>query len=125
MHSERFTERMVRARKNLALTQAEVADRAGLQCSAVSLFETGARKPSFENFCRLCDALEVSADYLIGRRSESIQANKFVWIARANGWDFYVCTECKSIVADQDGSQTYRMGHKRAHRQYKKAPPVA
>ena len=40
---------------------------ASLPQSTVSLFESGGRKPSFENLRRLADALMVSVDYLLGR----------------------------------------------------------
>lgn len=49
------------------MSQSELADKAGLQASAVSHFETGTRKPSFANLRRLADALQVSTDYLLGR----------------------------------------------------------
>ena len=38
-----------------------------MQPSAISHFETGTRKPSFDNLRRLADALSVTTDYLIGR----------------------------------------------------------
>ena len=41
--------------------------RTGLQASAISHFETGTRRPSFDNLRRLADALEVTTDYLLGR----------------------------------------------------------
>ena len=37
------------------------------QASAISHFETGTRKPSFDNLRRLADALDVTTDYLLGR----------------------------------------------------------
>jgi transcriptional regulator with XRE-family HTH domain len=43
--------------------------RAGLAAAAVSHFETGQRAPSIESLARLADALDVSADVLLGRRS--------------------------------------------------------
>lgn len=49
------------------LSQSELAKRSGLAPSAVSHFETGARKPSFANLRRLSDALDVTTDYLLGR----------------------------------------------------------
>jgi transcriptional regulator with XRE-family HTH domain len=49
------------------LNQAELAARSGLQASAISHFETGTRKPSFDNLRRLADALEVTTDFLLGR----------------------------------------------------------
>ena len=65
--SELFPERLRLAREARELNQAELAERAGLQASAISHFETGTRKPSFANLKRLADALEVSTDYLLGR----------------------------------------------------------
>ena len=38
-----------------------------MQVSAISHFETGGRKPSFDNLRKLADALSVSTDYLLGR----------------------------------------------------------
>jgi transcriptional regulator with XRE-family HTH domain len=68
--SDIFPERLRQARELRRLSQAELASRAELQPSAVSHFETGTRRPSFDNLRRLADALQVSTDYLIGR-SES------------------------------------------------------
>ena len=64
---EAFEERLRAAREARQLSQGALAERAGLQPSAVSHFETGTRKPSFDNLRRLADALRVSTDYLLGR----------------------------------------------------------
>jgi transcriptional regulator with XRE-family HTH domain len=68
--SEVFQERLRTAREFRELSQGDLAQRAGLQASAVSHFETGTRKPSFDNLKRLADALKVSTDYLLGRTTE-------------------------------------------------------
>ena len=65
--TESFPSRLRSIRERRALNQAELATRAGLQATAVSHFETGTRKPSFDNLRRLADALNVTIDYLIGR----------------------------------------------------------
>ena len=65
--AEVFPARLRKARDLRDLSQEELARRAGLQASAVSHFETGARKPSFHNLKKLADALSVTTDYLIGR----------------------------------------------------------
>ncbi|MDP9974561.1 transcriptional regulator with XRE-family HTH domain [Variovorax paradoxus] len=62
-----FPERLRTAREYRGLNQAELATKAGLQPSAISHFETGARKPSFDNLHLLADALDVTIDYLLGR----------------------------------------------------------
>lgn len=65
--SEMFLQRLRQAREKRGLSQGDLAKRAGLQPSAVSHFETGQRKPSFDNLRRLADALACTTDYLLGR----------------------------------------------------------
>ena len=65
--SDVFPERLRTAREQRGLNRRDLAKRAGLQPSAISHFETGTRKPSFDNLRRLADALEVTTDYLLGR----------------------------------------------------------
>jgi transcriptional regulator with XRE-family HTH domain len=65
-----FSARLKAARELRGLNQDQLAERSGLQSSAVSHFETGGRKPSFDNLKRLADALGVSTDYLLGRTSD-------------------------------------------------------
>ena len=69
--SEAFPGRLRAAREKRSLNQGDLASRAGLQASAISHFETGTRKPSFDNLRRLADALEVTTDYLVGRVSDA------------------------------------------------------
>lgn len=67
---DRFAARLKLARASRQLNQAELAARAGLQPAAISHFESGQRRPSFENLRRLSDALEVTTDFLLGRVDE-------------------------------------------------------
>ena len=69
--SNPFPTRLRSAREQRGLSQAELAKKAGLQSSAVSHFETGTRKPSFDNLRRLADALNLSTDYLLGRTDDA------------------------------------------------------
>jgi transcriptional regulator with XRE-family HTH domain len=66
-HPNIFPDRLRAARELRELNQGQLADLAKLQASAVSHFETGIRKPSFDNLKRLADALNVTTDYLLGR----------------------------------------------------------
>ena len=66
-----FAARLKLARASRRLNQAELAARAGLQPAAISHFESGQRRPSFENLRRLSDALEVTTDFLLGRVDEA------------------------------------------------------
>ncbi len=65
-----FPDRLRCAREYRGLTQGELALRAKLQPSAISHFETGTRKPSFDNLRLLADTLDVTTDYLLGRVSD-------------------------------------------------------
>ncbi|WP_247789453.1 helix-turn-helix transcriptional regulator [Bradyrhizobium sp. 155] len=62
-----FKERLKAARALRGLNQAELAARAGLPPASVSHFESGPRKPSFDNLKALATALDVTTDYLLGR----------------------------------------------------------
>ena len=55
-------------RKELRLTQTELAKSANLTPAAISQFESGARKPSFDTLSNLADALKVTTDYLLGKK---------------------------------------------------------
>ena len=68
--SELFSARLRSARLGRNLSQSDLARRSDLQASAVSHFETGTRKPSFDNLKRLADALRVTTDYLLGRSDQ-------------------------------------------------------
>ncbi len=61
-----FAVRLREARQRQGLNQAELAQRAEMQPSAIAHFEANRRRPSFENVRRLAKALDVSSDYLIG-----------------------------------------------------------
>ncbi len=68
---EDFGERLRKVRESKGLNQAQLAEKSGLQPSAVSHFELGRRSPSFDNLKRLADALSVTIDYLLGRQHEA------------------------------------------------------
>lgn len=55
-------------REKLGMTQTDLAHAAGLTPAAISQFESGIRKPSFQTLECLSDALKVTTDYLVGRR---------------------------------------------------------
>lgn len=65
-----FSKRLQSLRDQRGLSQEELAKRARMQATAVSHFETGSRKPSFDNLRRLADALETTVDYLMGRTND-------------------------------------------------------
>lgn len=62
-----FPARLKAAREKRGLDQEGLAKKAKLNPTAISHFEAGRRKPSFDNLKRLAEALSVTTDYLLGR----------------------------------------------------------
>ena len=57
-------ERIIKRRKVLNLTQEDLAERAGLTPTHVRNIERAHTKCSLEALCKICEALEVTPDYL-------------------------------------------------------------
>ena len=69
--SEVFKDRLRSARENLRqMTQVDLARAIGLPPSSIAHFESGNRKPSFDNLRKLANALNVTTDYLVGRADD-------------------------------------------------------
>ncbi|HRN88217.1 MAG TPA: helix-turn-helix transcriptional regulator [Hyphomicrobium sp.] len=68
--SDIFKVRLRAARELRELNQTELALKAKLPPSSIAHFESGSRKPSFDNLKRLAGALDVSSDYLLGRSDD-------------------------------------------------------
>jgi transcriptional regulator with XRE-family HTH domain len=62
-----FKTRLVEARSLRGISQVDLSRKTGIPQSSFSQFETGARKPSFDNLRTIAKALDVSTDYLMGR----------------------------------------------------------
>lgn len=54
-------------RKENGITQEELAKAIGVTTSMVGMYETGARKPSYEVLFKISEYFDVSIDYLLGR----------------------------------------------------------
>ena len=62
--------RIKKRREQLRMTQAQLARVVGVTQTAISQFESGTRKPSFDTLPRLTDALGITSDYLLrGRKA--------------------------------------------------------
>lgn len=57
--------RILNRRKQLRMTQEELAEKAGITPQTVSAAELGKKALCPENIIRICSALEVSTDYLL------------------------------------------------------------
>lgn len=70
-----FAQRLRYVREDLRkLTQSQLGEKAGLPSTSISHFENedGTRKPSFDNLRSLAKALDVTADYLLGRSDDPV-----------------------------------------------------
>ena len=61
-------EKIKELRKSAGMTQAELAEKAGISASAVGMYEQGRREPDGQTILRLCDIFGTTADYLMGRK---------------------------------------------------------
>ena len=62
---DQMGKRLVARRKQLRLTQEELAERADMNSQIISTAETGKKGLQPENIIKLCIALDISADYLL------------------------------------------------------------
>lgn len=65
--SQMFKDRLRAARELRGMSQGELAAKSGLPPTSIAHFESGSRKPSFDNLRKLAIALTVTTDYLIGQ----------------------------------------------------------
>lgn len=62
-----MAKRIRQTRKAARMSQTELAERIGVSQGAVSQWEQGIAEPKSRQLCELAEALEVTADYLLGR----------------------------------------------------------
>ncbi len=68
----RLNKRLQEQRKQLKLSQKEVAERIHVSPSVISNYESGDRSPSLENLIALAHAYNCSTDYLLGLESSPV-----------------------------------------------------
>ena len=61
-----FHEQLKTLRKNLNLTQEELAQKLGVSAAAIGLYEQGRRNPDNDTLIALASIFKVSIDYLLG-----------------------------------------------------------
>lgn len=62
-----FSERLRSLRNSRGLSQKTVAEAMGITETGYQNYEVGRRLPTFEKLLAICNALDCSADYLLGR----------------------------------------------------------
>ncbi len=63
-----FSEKLQEAVKTSNLSYAEIARKLGITKPTMSMYKSGKALPSLETFDLLCDILDVSADFLLGKK---------------------------------------------------------
>ena len=61
-----FAERLKTLRKQVKLTQAQIAEKLNISQQAYASWEHSAKKPTQENLVKIAQILDVSIDYLVG-----------------------------------------------------------
>ncbi|MFS9186607.1 helix-turn-helix domain-containing protein [Streptococcus infantis] len=61
-----FAERLKTLRKQVKLTQAQIAEKLDISQQAYASWERGVKKPTQENLIKIVQILNVSVDYLVG-----------------------------------------------------------
>lgn len=71
-----FRDRLIRLRKELNLTQEELAQKIGYTRTAISAWEIGRNEPSNTDTIKLAEYFGVSTDYLLGKSDIRNPENK-------------------------------------------------
>ena len=65
-----FSDRLRSLRNSKGLSQKVLAEAMGITEAGYQNYEVGRRLPTFEKLLAICNALDCSADYLLGRTDE-------------------------------------------------------
>ena len=71
-----FSTRLKEARESRGITPTELARRVGVSMNYINMLEHGKRVPSIAIYVALCNALGVSASYLLGYDNRMEQATR-------------------------------------------------
>lgn len=83
-----FKNRLVKLRKELNLTQEELAKKIGYTRTAISAWEIGRNEPSYDDVIKIADFFNVSIDYLLGKSDiKNPEELKNVKFANSSGLD--------------------------------------
>ncbi len=69
---DNFNENLKNARERKGMSQKDVAEEIGVAKSTYSLYESGNREPNVKTIKKIADALNVSADDLLGLNDEPV-----------------------------------------------------
>lgn len=80
-----FAERLKTLRKQVKLTQAQIAEKLNISQQAYASWERGVKKPTQDNLVKIAQILNVSVDFLVGNSQEtSDELNNIELLFRMN-----------------------------------------
>lgn len=71
-----FAERLKTLRKQVKLTQAQIAEKLNISQQAYASWERGVKKPTQDNLVKIAQILNVSIDYLVGNSDENLKEDE-------------------------------------------------
>lgn len=81
----KFSEQLVKLRKEKGISQEALAEVIGVSRQAISKWETGATQPEMSNIIRLCEILEISPNVLFGQEEPEEPVSGVVSADNENG----------------------------------------
>ena len=80
-----FAERLKTLRKQVKLTQAQIAEKLDISQQAYASWERGVKKPTQENLVKIAQVLNVSVDYLVGNSEEKLDNIELLFRMNSKG----------------------------------------
>lgn len=80
-----LAERLKTLRKQVQLTQAQIAEKLDISQQAYASWERGVKKPTQENLVKIAQVLNVSVDYLVGNSEERLDNIELLFRMNSKG----------------------------------------
>lgn len=87
-----YGNRLKNLRKNMKLTQDQLAEKLNTSRSRISMYEQGKRQPDFEMQEAIADFFNVNIDYLFGRSNTEME-QLIIAASKLNKDDFHMVLE--------------------------------
>lgn len=92
--------RIAKRRKQLHMTQEQVAEKMGVSLQTVSCIELGKKAVRPENLANLCRHLEVTSDYnLYGKRNEEQMNDTIMKLSKLSAEEYRVISELINLMS--------------------------
>ena len=108
---EVFGKRLKELRKANGYTIEEFSELVGISRSSLGYYENTDRLPDVEVLSRIADALNVSADYLIGRTNTAALKGKMKTVCELTGLSDETAEYLAQLVKDKDRRKLYVINH--------------